>query len=87
MIFDFCQCYVGCRRSNKQFISKKWVRPDPEKHIGSTPLVIGRVRPVVSLCLSNKLTFDVDFCMSVGDGQLAIARRELKVKVTGQGRG
>jgi len=32
MIFDFCQCHPGCRRSNKQFIS------DPEKHIGSTPL-------------------------------------------------
>jgi len=27
MIFDFCQCHVGCRRSNKQFISKSgWVR-------------------------------------------------------------
>jgi len=27
MIFDFCQCHVGCRRSNKQFISKSgWVQ-------------------------------------------------------------
>ena len=54
MIFDFCQCHVGCRRSNKNFVSisggsnaypdpapKKWVGPDPEKHIRSTPLVVG----------------------------------------------
>jgi len=53
MIFDFCQCHVGRRRSNKQFISKvggstaypdpapkKWVGPDREKHMGSTPLYI-----------------------------------------------
>ena len=27
MIFDFCQCHVGCRRSNKKFISKSgWVQ-------------------------------------------------------------
>ena len=27
MIFDFCQCHVGCRRSNKQFIWKSaWVQ-------------------------------------------------------------
>jgi len=40
MIFDFCQCHVGCRRSNKQFISKSgWVRTQ-KKHVGSTPLVL-----------------------------------------------
>jgi len=51
---DFCQCHVGWRHGNKQFISikwvgpmpirtqllKEWVGPDPEKDIGSTPLLV-----------------------------------------------
>jgi len=48
MIFDFCQCHVGCRQciSKSRWSNaypdpapKKWVDPDPEKHIGSMPLV------------------------------------------------
>jgi len=36
MTFDFCQCHVGYRCSNKQFISKSgWVRT--QKNTGSTP--------------------------------------------------
>ena len=56
MIFDFRQCHVGCRRSNKQFISKKWVGPDPEKHMGSTRLIhtrggwVGVVACSISVC-------------------------------------
>jgi len=42
MIFDFCQCHVGCRRSNKQFISKSgWIQclsgPSSYKVSGSGP--------------------------------------------------
>ena len=48
MIFDFCQCHVGCRQciSKSRWSNaypdpapKKWVDPDPEKHVGSMPLV------------------------------------------------
>jgi len=55
MIFDFCQCHVGCRRSNKQFIWKSawvqclsgpscyksgWVRT--QKNTASSPLTVAR---------------------------------------------
>ena len=56
MIFDFCQCRVGCRRSNKQFISKSgWVQclsgPSSWKVGGSGCRETHRIYASVCACL------------------------------------
>ena len=64
MIFDFCQCHVGCRRSNKQFVSKSgWVRTQKNtQDLRPCMQLVSLVRQLARHIISRSVCACAAFC-------------------------